>query len=199
MDQLVRRPGSCPSPEPRPTLCFARISSDSLVTIRDLRATAGRRIQDRTTGIFRAPAICYRGRLAMGDRERAGDTGTGHPVWGTDDRGGWTTRRGGRSGGAGRRLRRAARSGPPPGCRLRAGARRAPVATSRRPRRWWRAPFPRNRASYGPLPWERGGAFGDYAAVYGATFWRCGGRWNFLSLRTLQGRARPLGTSRWKV
>jgi hypothetical protein len=32
-------------------LCFAKISSDSLVTIRDLRATAGRGIQDGTTGI----------------------------------------------------------------------------------------------------------------------------------------------------
>jgi hypothetical protein len=33
-------------------LCFARTSSDSLVTIRHPRATAGRRIRDRTTGIF---------------------------------------------------------------------------------------------------------------------------------------------------
>jgi hypothetical protein len=33
-------------------LCFARTSSDSLVTIRHPRATAARRTQDRTTSIF---------------------------------------------------------------------------------------------------------------------------------------------------
>jgi hypothetical protein len=54
----------------------------------------------------------------MSERERGGETRTGHPVrafGSTDDGEDWTTRLGERSGGGGRRLRGAARSCLPRG------------------------------------------------------------------------------------
>jgi hypothetical protein len=66
-------------------LCFARTSSDSLVTIRHPRATGGGSGTGRPASSECRPRTCPSG-LAVGERERAGGRGT--PFGGTDDRGG---------------------------------------------------------------------------------------------------------------
>ena len=66
-------------------LCFAKASSNSLVTIRDRRPTAARRTWDRATGILRAPAVYGLSGFGMDERERAGDTGPVTPFRDTED------------------------------------------------------------------------------------------------------------------
>src|SRR5262245_53985724 len=68
-----------PPAEPE-LLCFAKTSSDPLVTIWDARATDERWVRDRRTSVFRASTKYGPDGFAMDERERAGDSGTRGPV-----------------------------------------------------------------------------------------------------------------------
>ena len=91
-------------------LCFARTSSDSIVTIQHPRC--GREADPgtgRPASSELSPCTVLADSRWVTESEQA-TRGAVTPFGATDDRGGWTTRLGGCGGGAGRRLREAARS-----------------------------------------------------------------------------------------